>query len=84
MEDGGTSLFWEFSGSGIGRVVRPVLNWGLPLRNGVASAGFVPVGREFLHYHTHSKASANRASTGTSPDGELPGISVLTGLNPHS
>ena len=51
-------LFREFSGSGIGLVLRPVLNWGLPFRNGVASAGLVPVGREFLHYHTHSKASS--------------------------
>lgn len=28
------------------------------MRNGVASAGLVPVGREFLHYHRHSKASS--------------------------
>ena len=26
--------------------------------NGVAAAGLVPVGREFLHYHRHSKASS--------------------------
>ena len=28
-------------------MVCPVLNWGLPLRNGVASAGLVPVGESF-------------------------------------
>ena len=28
-------------------MVRPVLNWGLPFRNGVASAGLVPVGASF-------------------------------------
>ena len=51
----------------LARVVCQVLKWGLPSRAGVASAGLVPVGREFLHYHTHSKDRPLWACPGGTP-----------------